>query len=149
MYLQMAAEEDKKMTDNWKADADGILIFVSSHSISDIPTHVNLKIKDWFILCCGRYIGSGVRAGPQAKFPGHLIILPCKHLPDPSQIERLSRPHTFHASRSVDAVFSAKLSGLGQLSLVPQPGHRAYMRPLGNITSAMGASIHEGHPDTI
>jgi len=97
MYLQMAAEEDKKMTDNWKADADGILIFVSSHSTSDLPTHVNPKTKDWFIFCCRRYIGSGVRAGPQAKFPGH-------------------RPH---------------------------------MRTLGNITSAMGALIHEDHPDTI
>jgi len=29
MYLERAAEEDKKMTDSWKADADGILIFVS------------------------------------------------------------------------------------------------------------------------
>jgi len=29
MYLERAGEEDKKMTDSWKADADGILIFVS------------------------------------------------------------------------------------------------------------------------
>jgi len=28
MYLEMASEEDKKMAKNWKADADGILIFV-------------------------------------------------------------------------------------------------------------------------
>ena len=28
MYLEMAGEEDKKMVENWKADADGILIFV-------------------------------------------------------------------------------------------------------------------------
>ena len=28
MYLDMAEEEDKKMADSWKADADGILIFV-------------------------------------------------------------------------------------------------------------------------
>ena len=28
LYLEMAAEEDKKMADNWKDDADGILIFV-------------------------------------------------------------------------------------------------------------------------
>ena len=28
MYLDMAKEEDTKMTDNWKADADGIIIFV-------------------------------------------------------------------------------------------------------------------------
>ncbi len=28
MYLEMASEEDKKMTERWRADADGILIFV-------------------------------------------------------------------------------------------------------------------------
>ena len=28
MYLEMATEDDKKMAENWKADADGILIFV-------------------------------------------------------------------------------------------------------------------------
>ena len=28
MYLDMAEEEDKKMAESWKADADGILIFV-------------------------------------------------------------------------------------------------------------------------
>ena len=34
MYLQLAGEEDKKVTENWKSDADGILIFVSRHSMS-------------------------------------------------------------------------------------------------------------------
>ncbi len=28
MYLEMATEEDKKKVENWKADADGILLFV-------------------------------------------------------------------------------------------------------------------------
>ena len=28
MYLERAEEEDKKMAEDWKADADGILIFV-------------------------------------------------------------------------------------------------------------------------
>ena len=28
MYLDMATEEDKKMVESWKDDADGILIFV-------------------------------------------------------------------------------------------------------------------------
>ena len=31
MYLERAEEEDKKMVENWKADADGILIFVRLH----------------------------------------------------------------------------------------------------------------------
>jgi hypothetical protein len=33
MYLEMATEEDKKMVENWKADADGILIFVRLHPL--------------------------------------------------------------------------------------------------------------------
>ena len=35
MYLEMATEEDKRMVESWKADADGILIFVrlSSHRV--------------------------------------------------------------------------------------------------------------------
>ena len=28
MYMEMAEEEDKKMADSWKADAEGILVFV-------------------------------------------------------------------------------------------------------------------------
>jgi hypothetical protein len=31
MYSEMAAEEDKKMAESWKDDADGILIFVRRH----------------------------------------------------------------------------------------------------------------------
>jgi hypothetical protein len=31
MYLEFAREEDKKMAEGWKADADGILIFVGFH----------------------------------------------------------------------------------------------------------------------
>ncbi|KAI9432444.1 hypothetical protein H4582DRAFT_2083515 [Lactarius indigo] len=27
MHMEMATEEEKKMAENWKADADGILIF--------------------------------------------------------------------------------------------------------------------------
>ena len=33
MYMEMATEEDKKMAENWKADADGILIFVRHYDI--------------------------------------------------------------------------------------------------------------------
>ena len=32
-YIEMATDEDKRMTDNWKADADGILIFVRHYDI--------------------------------------------------------------------------------------------------------------------
>ena len=31
MYLKMTEEEDKKMAESWKADAEGILVFVRLH----------------------------------------------------------------------------------------------------------------------
>ena len=33
LYLEMASEEDKKMAENWKDDADGILIFVRRYRL--------------------------------------------------------------------------------------------------------------------
>ncbi len=32
MYLTEAEKEDKEITENWKGDTDGILVFVSAHS---------------------------------------------------------------------------------------------------------------------
>ena len=45
MYLQLAGEEDKKMTENWKGDADGILIFVSRYSAPRASTHIHPRSK--------------------------------------------------------------------------------------------------------
>jgi hypothetical protein len=36
MYLERAEEYDQKMTDRWKADADGILVFVSACFFSQL-----------------------------------------------------------------------------------------------------------------
>ncbi len=38
---------------------------------------------------------------------------------------------------------------MGQLALVSKLGHQSHMRTFGDITAAMGASVHESHPDTI
>ena len=38
MYLEVATEEDKKMAEGWKADADGILIFVSCYLLLPFAT---------------------------------------------------------------------------------------------------------------
>ena len=82
MYLQFAVEEDRKMTDNWKGHADSILIFVSRHSMSCPSTHIDPETEDWSLRCHSCSLGRGVHPGPQAKFPGHLSVLPRKHLSD-------------------------------------------------------------------
>ena len=87
MYLERAGEEDKKMTDTWKADADGILIFVSPDFTFNPPSNVTSVGIDWFILCRGGNVGRSIGSGPSAKLPGYLRILPRKHLSNPCQFK--------------------------------------------------------------
>ena len=74
MYFQMATEEDKKMVESWKADADGILIFVrlSSDLSSDLVLHANSMVIDWSLLCCCRNVDLGVYTGYSTESSGHL-----------------------------------------------------------------------------
>ncbi|KAH8980245.1 hypothetical protein EDB86DRAFT_3088031 [Lactarius hatsudake] len=45
MYLEMASEEDRKMTEGWKADADGILIFTGLFSAA-VASLISVSIQD-------------------------------------------------------------------------------------------------------
>jgi len=149
MYLQLAGEEDKKMTANWKGDADGILIFVSRHSTCRAFTHIYPEVEDRFILCCRRDISRCVRPGPQAELTGHLSVLSCKHLSNPRRFKWLPGPYPPLTSQSVHPVLSPNLCHMGQLTLVSQLGHQSHMWTFGHITPAMGPSVHEGHPDAV
>ena len=55
MYLEMAAEEDKKMAEGWKADADRILITIFvRHSLSSGAMRLSPTGMDWSIFCCSQ-----------------------------------------------------------------------------------------------
>ncbi|KAH9016853.1 hypothetical protein EDB85DRAFT_2155594 [Lactarius pseudohatsudake] len=45
MYLEMATEEDRKMVENWKADADGILIFTGLFSAA-VASLISVSVQD-------------------------------------------------------------------------------------------------------
>ncbi|KAH8985331.1 hypothetical protein EDB86DRAFT_2856194, partial [Lactarius hatsudake] len=45
MYMELATEEDKKMAENWKADADGILIFTGLFSAA-VASLISVSIQD-------------------------------------------------------------------------------------------------------
>ncbi|KAH9055306.1 hypothetical protein EDB87DRAFT_1763480 [Lactarius vividus] len=45
LYLEMATEEDKKMAEKWKADADGILIFTGLFSAA-VASLISVSIQD-------------------------------------------------------------------------------------------------------
>ncbi|KAN0140628.1 hypothetical protein V8E53_001837, partial [Lactarius tabidus] len=45
MYMEMAEEEDKKMTESWKADAEGILVFTGLFSAA-VASLISVSIQD-------------------------------------------------------------------------------------------------------
>jgi hypothetical protein len=76
MYLEMATEEDKKMAENWKDDADGILIFVRRYLLSLISFSANSPVIDRSIFRCRRIVNLSVHPGPSTEPTGHLQLLP-------------------------------------------------------------------------
>ena len=83
MYLEMATEEDKKMVEDWKADADGILIFVRLYSLSsNLVLHADSMVTDWSILRCCRIVDLGVYSGYSTEPTGYFQFLSLEHLPD-------------------------------------------------------------------
>ena len=45
MYVKIAEDEDNKMAERWKADADGILIFVGANNISSYTAYTNTILQ--------------------------------------------------------------------------------------------------------
>ena len=119
MYLEMAKEEDKKMAESWKADAEGILVFVR---LRPLVSYFQLTHRsDWFILRCCRLFALGDDSGSATEPTGHVQLLPCQHIPAscrPKSIQYFHfPPYYFPAS-----IFSTELCGLGEWPLVHELG---------------------------
>jgi hypothetical protein len=73
------SEEEDKMVERWRKVANGIFIFVSSHTGIYISVHINWNTIDWPILYRGRCC---YHPGPDAEQSksGYLSILPWEHL---------------------------------------------------------------------
>jgi hypothetical protein len=144
MYLDRAIEEDTNMVESWKGDADGMLVFVRLQTTSHTSAH-NLETVDWSILCRGCSITRIVRPEYSAELAGHVIFLsraylsatfyPTKWIPGSHPVE-LVRPYpTFHTTY---------VGHLGQRALVHEPCHQPDLRPIGDIATAVGASLSKG-----
>ena len=81
MYLERAEEEDKKMAEDWKADADGILIFVRFY-VKFWVSLMQLGMTDWFILRCRRVIDLGIDSGYSTQRTEHVQLLSRQYLSD-------------------------------------------------------------------
>ena len=78
MYLDRAEEEDNKMVESWKGDAEGILVFVST--ILSCALLVDSRVVDRSFLrrCCVTTFG--LHSNPPVELSGHFSVLPREHL---------------------------------------------------------------------
>ena len=110
MYLEMATEEDMKMVENWKADADGILIFVRIYDLI-LSLMPNPTVIDRSILRCCRIVDLSVHSGPPAEPTGHLQLLSCEYLSGYDQPKCLQ--HLESTSCFSTPIFTFKLRSVG------------------------------------
>ena len=120
MYLEMAEEEDKKMAESWKADAEGILVFVRFCLL--VPYSKLTHRSDWFIFRCCCHFAFGVDPGSATEPAGHVQLLPCQHIPASRRPESI--PHFHFPPYFPTSIFSTDLCGLGERPLVFEPGHQ-------------------------
>ena len=79
MYLEMATEEDKKMVEDRKADADGILIFVRPSRLLGPGTSITARSRDGNSLIFSQ--GMGQKSKHNSEF--YSIAISIKSLPFP------------------------------------------------------------------
>ena len=103
MYLERAIEQDNKMVESWKGDADGMLVFVGLQATSHTFAY-NVEIVDWSILCFSRGIARSVRPQYSAKPAGHHKFLSRTYL---STTEWLPTSHPVELDRPHPAIYCA------------------------------------------
>ena len=143
MYLERAKEVDEKMAEHWKADAEGILIFV--RTCSSPMLHTDSSVIDWFILrrCC--FLDFGVNSGHPAESTGHLQLLPCQYLSNFGRPESAKYILPFFSP----SVHSTNICRLGERALVHELDYQYYLCSTRDIATAVGTTIPEGDSTTL
>ncbi|KAN0137208.1 hypothetical protein V8E53_004918 [Lactarius tabidus] len=102
MYLEMAEEEDKKMAESWKADAEGILVFTGLFSAA-VASLISVSIQD-------------IRQNPQDTSNFYLANI-YQAISDPNRSNLSSSPPTSPPSFS-PPTYAVWVNSLWFLSLV-------------------------------
>ena len=138
MYLEMATEDDKKMVEDWKADADGILIFVRLESNPEV--YINSVVIDGSILRCCCNLNLNVNSRHPTEPTGYRQLLPRKYLLRNHQPKRFQFPPCFPTP-----VLSTTVYSLGKRSLVLELGDQPHLCVTCDLPATMGSKIPQGH----
>ena len=142
MYLEMATEDDKKMVEDWQADADGLLIFVRLES--NLGAYINSVVIDGSILSCCCNLDLCVNSRYPTEPTGYLKFLSRKYLSGHYQPKYPEFSSCFSTT-----ILSTQLRNLGECTLVLELGHQSYLRLARDLPATMGSKIPLGHFDAL
>lgn len=148
MYLGKAEEEDRNLVESWRGDADGMLIFVSLCAASYVFAY-DIDIVDRLVLCCCCAVACGIHPRTSAELAGHVSLLPCTYLSAIFSVEWISGRHPIDPVRPHRTIHPTYIRNLDQLLLVLELGDEFYLRPDGDVNTAVGASLSKDCPSTV
>ena len=139
MYLTEAEKQDKDVTENWKGDTDGILVFVSL-TLSSVYSPAETDIEDWSVLRHRRHLHYRKLSEPISQSQRYDQ---CAPWPNNSTASQHLQRHTSHNRRSAEqsAIQTNSVRRQGQRAVVPQFGPQLELRAFRNTDAAMGPTI--------
>lgn len=110
MYLTEAEKQDKEVTESWKGDTDGILVFVrlTLHLLCIFSLIFKSHIKDWTVLRHRRCLHHRKLSEPISCFgrydkcaPCSNISAACQHLPWGTSYDRYRTEQSAFQANSI------------------------------------------------
>ena len=93
MYLDRAEEEDRRVAERWKGDADGILVFVRFSKTGSHDAGLTHYITDGSVLSHGRQLSCRNLPKSPAQPTSNLDFLSRKHLPGSCRCQWVANDH--------------------------------------------------------
>ena len=151
LCILRAEEEDRKMAESWRGNADGIIFFVSAY-VPSVHYLVTQKITDWSFLRRSRDIASGLHSDPPLELSGPFSPLPRADLSAPLQWKWIPGHHPFVVIQPrcfVHQCHHSDVSCLGQLTFFLEFDHQSHLRLAGNNAATVDATLSQTHQPTV
>jgi hypothetical protein len=142
MYLKVSDAEDEKMASGWRADADGILVFVSGNVTYELL--IAKRNADWFIFCCSRGIFIHITYRPPTRTPRISSRSSRRHPSGPHRHQKVQSRNPSQP-RYIIRILPAQFRYLGQRTLVLEPGSESDLCTSCNLDSTVGTQIRQDY----
>ena len=135
MYNKREKEHDEKMTENWKGDAEGILVFVRENSFLSAAGY-KYRVLDWFVLSSRCTTPRKLASEPSVKSSKCFSLLSWSHISAHPRFKCV-----VHPLRRSNHLRTTYICHMGQHALVPQPCGQSHLCAASHSITTVGTSV--------